>query len=203
MGQVLFFLSGYSLLPVTVLDLFQSWPAGIVIAAAIIALVIFFLIRYLADRLNRNCRDLISPFIEQGNRGLAELSERIAHTEKALAAFSDAMQEYSKHMASHTSAIQGLSEASQSLKNSAMEQNLILDRLSHTLEEEKHMREVTRVERTVIELEKRTALVLQVKDELEHKSPRANEAVAEKVQLKVPVRRPPGCQVKPRALYYA
>ncbi len=128
-----------------------------------------------------------------------ELSRRYEGTEKALESFASAMQEYARHMASHTSAIQGLSEASQSLKNSAAEQNQILYRLSHSIEADKSVREVSRVERVVNELEKRTMLVLQVKDELEGRTP-ATEPHGEAVSGLM-IKSPPGCLVNPRALY--
>jgi hypothetical protein len=93
------------------------------------------------------------------------------------------MQLYAQHMASHTSAIKGLSEASQALKSSALEQNQILYRLSHSMETEKSEREISRVERVVYELEKRTQLVLQVKNELEGKRPAAAYEVPERPPL--------------------
>jgi hypothetical protein len=203
MGQVPVLLSGSNVLPAAAPDLVQSWAAGMIIAAAVISILSFALFRYLTDRLSRNCRDLISPFVEQGNRGQAELSERMAHTEKALAAFSDAMQEYAKHMASHNRAIEGLAEASQSLKSSTLEQNLILNRLSYAIQRKERTREVSLVQKVVDDLDRRTSVVLQVRDQLEHKSPQVNESLTEKVGLKVPVKRPAGCQVKTRALYYA
>jgi hypothetical protein len=173
--------------------------AGIAIAFVFIAA--FFLSRYIWARLKKHSLDLITPIVRESQSDHREFSERIERTEKALVSFADAMQEYAKHMASHTSAIQGLSEASQSLKNSAMEQNLILDRLSHTLEEEKHVREVARVEKTVIELEKRTALIQQVKDELEHKTPRPDVNLSQESLVITVIKPPPGCIVKSSAYH--
>jgi len=149
----------------------------------------------LADGWRKYQRAFTSP--DDESRLVSELSRRYEGTEKALESFASAMQEYARHMASHTSAIQGLSEASQALKNSAAEQNQILYRLSHSLETEKSVREVSRVERVVSELEKRTMLVLQVKDELEGKTP----ATPGKVLPGQRIQSPPGCLVNPKALY--
>ncbi len=131
---------------------------------------------------------------------VSELSHRYEGTERALASFARAMEEYAGHLASHTSAIQGLSEASHALKNSAAEQNQILYRLSHSLETEKSVIEVSRVERVVSELEKRTELVLQVRDELEGKIP-AGESSRREFSTRLKIQSPPGCLVNPRALY--
>jgi predicted nucleic acid-binding Zn-ribbon protein len=146
--------------------------------------------------LSKVYRTHFSPVDEESRRFVYELSLRYDSTERALASFASAMQEYARHLASHTSAIQGLSEASQSLKNSAAEQNQILYRLSHSLETDKSVREVSRVERVVNELEKRTMLVLQVKDELEGKIPSSREFPSGRQ-----IQSPPGCLVNPKALY--
>jgi len=153
------------------------------------------------------------------------LSNRFEGTEKALESFAGAMQQYAVHIASHTSAIQGLSDASQALKNSAMEQNQILFHLSHSLETDRSEREVARVEQVVNELEKRTMIVLQARDELEGKKPAATYTLPKRVSASKPVppaeisphkeppstesesstieivKSPPGCKVNPRALY--
>jgi exonuclease VII large subunit len=141
-------------------------------------------------------RTCFSPVDEASLRLVSELSHRYEGTERALTSFADAMQEYARHLSSHTSAIQGLSEASQALKDSAAEQNQILYRLSHSLETDKSVREVSRVERVVSELEKRTMLVLQVKDELEGNMPSGREFPPGR-----PIQSPPGCLVNPKALY--
>jgi chromosome segregation ATPase len=138
---------------------------------------------------------------EGESRLVSELSHRYEGTEKALASFADAMQEYARHLSSHTSAIQGLSEASHALKDSAAEQNQILYRLSHSLEAEKSVREVSRVERVVSELEKRTLLVLQVKDELEGQIPPGEPSHRRELPPQREIQSPPGCLVNPKALY--
>lgn len=141
----------------------------------------------------------VSLFDDGERRFAVELSRRYEGTEKALESFAAAMQEYARHMASHTSAIRGLSEASQALKNSAAEQNQILYRLSHSLETDRTVKEVSRVERVVSELEKRTMLVLRVKDELEGKTPDGGPRGDALSRFKV--KSPPGCLVNPKALY--
>jgi signal peptidase len=149
----------------------QSRPGTYFVVFAVILLALFLYSGDIVIGLRRRYRDFISPIVEETHRVSLVLANRSEGTEKALESFAGAMQQYAHHMASHTSAIQGLSEASQALKNSALEQNQILYRLSHSLEAEKSQSEISRVERVVNELEKRTLLVLQVKDELEGKRP--------------------------------
>jgi signal peptidase I len=199
----------------------QSQPGTIFIAIAIVLLAIFLYSNDIIVGLWRRRGEFISPVVQENQRVSLVLSNRFERTEKALESFASAMQQYAQHMASHTSAIQGLSEASQALKNSAVEQNQILYRLSHTLGTEKSV-EVTRFERVISELEKRTMLVLQVKDELEGKNPAAeiNSRVKRPaIEINSPGKRPatestspgeippelrvhptPGCLVNPRAL---
>ncbi len=57
------------------------------------------------------------------------------YTQQALNNFAQAIAEYAGHLKSHTSAIQGLSEASQELKKGAAEQNKVLARLLETMEQ--------------------------------------------------------------------
>jgi hypothetical protein len=153
-------------LPLLVL---QNRVGTFFVVFAVVLLALFLYSGEITDVLRRRYRDFISPIVDETHRVSLVLSHRFEGTEKALESFAGAMQQYARHMASHTSAIQGLSQASQSLKDSAREQNHILYRLSHSLETEKSGREVSRVERVVNELERRTLLVLQVKDELEGK----------------------------------
>jgi signal peptidase I len=88
--------------------------------------IILLLLCLYSNRINaalrRSFKGVFSPVVEENNRANLVLSNRIDGTQKALDNFAGAMQEYARHMASHTSAIQGLSEASQALKNSAIEQ---------------------------------------------------------------------------------
>ena len=176
-------------------------PIIIFVVIAIVLLAIFLYSGDIIIGLRRRYRAFISPVIEENHRVSLVLSNRFEGTEKALESFASAMQEYAHHIASHTSAIQGLSEASQALKNSAAEQNQILYRLSHTLGTEKSVGEVSRVERVVSELEKRTQLVLQVKDELEAKRPATELTSPREIPSEVRVQSPPGCLANPRALY--
>jgi hypothetical protein len=114
--------------------------------------------------------------------------------------FASAMQQYARHMASHTHAIQGLSQASQSLKYSAAEQNLILTRLTRTLKQERTQKEVNRIEWVVNELERRTLQALQVRDELEKKTPVSEILPREEPFSIAKIKSPPGCVVSPKAL---
>jgi signal peptidase I len=177
-------------------------PAGTILTA--IAIILLALCLYSNDInavLRRRFREFISPVVEENHRVGLVLSNRFEVTEKALESFAGAMQEYARHMASHTSAIQGLSEASQALKNSAIEQNQILGHISSTFRTEKSASEVSQVKRVVSELEKRTLLVLRVKDELEGKTPPAVAATQREIPSPARIQSPPGCQVHAKALY--
>ena len=167
----------------------------------------------------RNFRDSVAPIVEESHRVSLVLSNRFEGTEKAIEFFAGAIQQYAHHLESHTSAIRGLSEASQALRNSAVEQNQILHRMSHTFTMAKPEEEVSGVEKVVTDLAKRTQLVLQVKEELEGKkavvtAPPPPEAPPEKVapeevkpeplQVTPPtpvLRPPPGCLSHSRATY--
>ena len=63
---------------------------------------------------------------EPGETIRVEKQRQPAATEVALDKFATAMADYAKHLASHTTAIKGLSEASQELKRGAAEQNRVL-----------------------------------------------------------------------------
>jgi signal peptidase len=85
-------------------------------------------------------RGIFSPVINEEKRTNRLISRRIEATEKkmdnteqALEKFSLAVAEYAKHLASHTSAIQGLSEASQELKKGAVEQNRVLSAIMESV----------------------------------------------------------------------
>ena len=85
---------------------------------------------------------LFAPVMEQSERTNMEITNRMETTEKAMVSthqalqnFSEAMAEYAVHLKSHTSAIQGLSEASQELKKGAGEQNRVLSTLVQRLEQ--------------------------------------------------------------------
>jgi signal peptidase I len=176
---------------------------GVIFVVIIITLLALNLLsNNIAAALRRRFRDFVSPVLEESNRANLVLANRFEGTQKALDSFAGAMQEYAKHMASHTSAIQGLSEASQALKNSAIEQNQILSRFTHTFESEKSAREVNQVKRVVSELEKRTQLVLQVKEHLEGKKPVTEVITRIETPPPVKTQSTPGCIVNARALYH-
>ncbi len=87
-------------------------------------------------------RGIFAPVIEASQRSSRVLEQRIETTEKgmvgtqqALNNFAGAIAEYAEHLKSHTSAIQGLSEASQELRKGAAEQNKVLIRLMETMEQ--------------------------------------------------------------------
>jgi hypothetical protein len=168
-----------------------SLPVLVFLIIALPLLAGFLFSREISDGLKRRYHDLITPVLEESHRVSMALSTRYGSTEKALEGFASAMQQYAHHLASHTSAIQGLSEASQALRNSAAEQNQILSRLSDTLSGEKSGMEVSRVERVVSDLEKRTQMVLQVKDELEGRKPTAETTPRQPATIKHVVVLPP------------
>lgn len=167
-----------------------------------VAFVLLALLLYLKDIIagfRKRSREELNPVIEDSHRVSLVLSNRFEGAEKAIDNFASAMQQYAQHMESHTGAIRGLSEASQALKTSAVAQNQILDRLSRTLTEKKPEKEISGVEKVVVDLEKRTQLVLRVKDELEGKKPEVVPPA--EAPRKAEIQSPPGCLANPRALY--
>ena len=99
-----------------------------------------------ADELGRGRqtiqRGIFAPVIEESQRSSQILERRIETTEKGMAGtqqalnnFAGAIAEYAEHLKSHTSAIQGLSEASQELRKGAAEQNKVLIHLMETMEQ--------------------------------------------------------------------
>jgi hypothetical protein len=107
------------------------------------------------------------------------------------------MQIYAGHLASHTSAIQGLSQASQALRMSAAEQNRILGKLSESVVRYRANREILTVGRLVDEIEQKTEHALRAYDAIKQEMP---GYVIDEIPLKKPVEPPPGCVVNPRAL---
>lgn len=200
------------------------------IVVVIVLLAILLYSRELSLGGRRLFRAVLSPVIQDNYRDNQVLSQRFEATERALDRFAGAMQLYAQHMASHTSAIQGLSEASQALKGSAAEQNRILFRLTQTLGQGVSERGVSRVGRVAREFERRAIQALQVKDELEKGIPepgvarvvneferrtlqalKARDELEKKISvletepweeplLRAEVQSPPGCAVNPRAL---
>jgi len=191
-------------------------PLIIITYAVIVVLALLLYLNEILAAFKGRYRESVAPIVEETHRASQELSTRFEGTEKAIEFFAGAIQQYAHHLESHTSAIRDLSEASQSLRDSAVEQNQILHRMSHTFGKVKPEEEVSGVEKVVTDLEKRTQLVLQVRDELEMKKPAAPplEAPPETItpepvkpeQLKVTppapeLRPPPGCLGNPRATY--
>ena len=89
------------------------------------------LLKYAAGQLAAPVRhsELFTPITATQERASQLPEEWMTRTEQALQELSAAIAEYAVHLKSHTSAIQGLSEASQELKQSAAEQNRILAKL--------------------------------------------------------------------------
>jgi hypothetical protein len=147
------------------------------------------------------------------------LSNRFEHTEKALEGFYNAMQLYARHLASHTSAIQGLAEASQSLRGSAAEQNRILGQMTKAYTQQRSREEVSRIQGVVDDFERRTREALEARDALEQviivekrhapAEPRPASVeppvtmappVIEAPPVIIKAQSPRGCAVKPKAL---
>ncbi len=180
--------------------LLQNRLAMVFVIVAIVLLALFLYANELSLGIGRIFRNALSPIVEESHRTDLVLSRRFEGTERALDNFAGAMQLYAQHMASHTSAIQGLSEASQSLRGSAAEQNRILGKLTENFVQEKSRKEVSTVERVVKEIEKKTIQALQAKDELEKKIPGQFIKPREEQLLREILQSPPGCVVNPKAL---
>jgi len=176
-------------------------PIILLTYASILVLAILLYAGDIVAAFRRGYGDIVAPIIEDNHRVSLVLSNRFEGAEKALEDFANALQQYAQHLESHTSAIRGLSEASQALKSSAVEQNQILEHLSYTLGKERLVTELSRVERVVSDLEKRTQRVLQVKDELEEKKPEAGLPPPVGIPPRMFRQSPPGCHGNPRALY--
>ncbi len=196
-------------------------PLIIITYAIIVFLALLLYLNEIIAAFRGRYRESVAPIVEETHRASQELSHRFEGTEKAIEFFAGAIQQYAHHLESHTSAIRGLSEASQALRDSAVEQNQILHRMSPAFAKAKPEEEVSGVEKVVTDLEKRTQLVLQVKEELEGKKPAApplpldeappdkampEEVKPEKAILKESpqgpeLRPPPGCLGNPRATY--
>jgi hypothetical protein len=200
------FFTAWGSLPVSIL---QRGTVILLIAIAIGVLALYLFSNIINDFLGRLFRAFMSPIFEENHRVNLVLSNRYAATEKALEGFSHAMELYAQHLASHTSAIQGLSEASQSLKGSAAEQNRILSQLTKVYTQQRSKEEVSKIQGVVYDIERRTREALQARDELEivvQKLGPREEIVVEKRQtreappLKERPQSPQGCAVKPKAL---
>jgi len=85
---------------------------------------------------------IFSPVVEESRRNNRVMTQRMENAEKAMVGtqnallnFSSAMSEYAVHLKSHTSAVRGLSDASQDLKKSTGEQTRILGKLVNIMEQ--------------------------------------------------------------------
>jgi signal peptidase len=105
---------------------------------AIIALVLIGIELYAKD-LKRGGQklqnSLFAPFVKQNQEIVKSQQETSRMTSEALQKFATAMSEYAEHLASHTSAIRGLSDASQELKRGAAEQNRVLSAIMENIGE--------------------------------------------------------------------
>ena len=120
---------------------FQSQQGVIFIIIALSLLAVYLY----SDEISRGRqivhKSIFAPIIEQNQHTSRALEQTIESTEKGMAgtqqalnSFASAIAEYAGHLKSHTSAIQGLSEASQELKKGAAQQNEVLTRLAETIE---------------------------------------------------------------------
>ena len=178
-------------------NLFQD---GTTTTLLIITLVLFALLLY-SREITRGYQRLRSFLviggIKEDQTEMQKLSQRFDLTEKALQDFAGAMQIYAGHLASHTSAIQGLSQASQALWTSAAEQNRILRRLDKSIAGELINSKTPAMERFVDEIEAKTERTLRAYNSIKR---RASGYVNDELSVKKPVASPPGCVVNPRAL---
>jgi hypothetical protein len=179
----------------------QSLAGMVLVPIVIVLLALLLYINDIIAGFRKRYRESLSPIIEDSHRVSLVLSHRFEGAEKAIESFASAMQQYAQHMDSHTSAIQGLGEASQALESSAVEPDRDLDRLPPTIEEQKPDSEITAVEKVVSDLEKRTQLVLQVRDELEGKKEAAELPSPAEVPPEEEIQSPPGCLGNPKVLY--
>jgi hypothetical protein len=145
----------------------------------------------------RRYRGSVTAIIEDGHRASLVLSNRFEGAEKAIASFASTMQQYAQHMEIHTSAIKGPDEASPAVKESAIESEQLLDQHSPAPDSEAPETEISGVERVVSDLEKRTQLVLQVRDELEGNKTEIELPLPEEVKPKGEIPPPPLAEVSP------
>ncbi|MFC1967191.1 signal peptidase I [Chloroflexota bacterium] len=187
---------------------FQSQQGTIFIIVSLALLAIFLYGGEIDATRRRTQRAVFSPVIQESYRSNRVLTKKIEvneqrmnATESALEKFAGAMAEYAQHMASHTSAIQGLSEASHELKRSSAQQNEVMMRLMENMGQLKPAAPettVTRAERVVHELEKRTAET----DNKEEASaaPAETAAVKPAPEADLSQQLPPGCNISRKAL---
>lgn len=178
----------------------KSWQGTILVFIAILVLAIFIYSKELSLGSQRFCRTLLNPVILEYYHANLVLSHRFEATEAALDKFASAMELYAQHLNSHTSAIHGLSDASNELKKSATEQNRIIALMMKTMEHETYGEEVSRVEKVVRKLERKTLELVDTKDELE-KATKMGESKSEAESLQIAgARSPSGCALSHKVI---
>ena len=182
----------------SILDvLFQGDITTILLIIAVVLFAFLLYSREIRSGLSRLFRPTLSFSSDKNYDTGQSLSRRFQFTEKALHDFAGAMQEYAEHLESHTSAIQGLSEASQALMGSAAEQNRILEHLSESVIRDRTNREVSMMERILSEFEKKKTMALRAREAIESG---ASEFIVDEIHAKKETESPPGCVVNPKAL---
>jgi hypothetical protein len=177
--------------------LFQD---GVTSALLIITLVLFALLLYsgeITQGYRRLQRAVTDGDTKENQTETLTLSQRFEFTEKALRDFAGAMQIYAGHLASHTSAIQGLSQASQALRISTAEQNRILRNLDKSIIGRRVSSKTTTMGKLVDEIEEKTERALRAYDSLKHGTP---EYLIDEIPVKKQIESPPGCVINPKAL---
>ena len=117
--------------------LFLQSQQGLVFMIVAICVLGAYLYRGEIGERRRRVQDgVFAPVLEESQRTSRVLENKIDGSQRALEQFSSAMGEYAQHLKSHTAAVQGMSAASQELKNGAAEQNKVLSRLTEIMEEE-------------------------------------------------------------------
>jgi signal peptidase I len=126
----------------------QSQQGLIFVIVSLCLLTLYLYAEELSRGSGRVQKGLLAPVIEANRSSNHLLEQRIATTEKTMAStgealgkFASAVEVYAEHLNSHTSAIRGLSEASQELKQGAAEQNKVLARLIKVTEQTAPRRE--------------------------------------------------------------
>lgn len=119
---------------------FQSRQGLIFIIIALTLLAIYLYGEELSWGRRKVQKGIFAPIIQESRRTSRVMAQtvqaaekRMERTEETLAKFTSAIEVYAQHLQSHTSAIQGLSEASQELKKGAAEQNKVLIHLVESM----------------------------------------------------------------------
>jgi len=119
---------------------FQSRQGLIFIIIALTLLAIYLYGEELSWGRRKVQKGIFAPIIQESRRTSRVMAQtvqaaenRMERTEQTLAKFTSAIEVYAQHLQSHTSAIQGLSEASQELKKGAASQNKVLIHLVESM----------------------------------------------------------------------